>query len=75
MNKLIAKYKKEFQTYCRSAVCIGFNSGKYDIHLIRKTLIKQLGMHLKTGSEYVIKRNNNYQCIPNDRLKFLDIDF
>ena len=74
MNKLIEKYKKEFQTYCRRAVCIGFNSGKlYDINLIRKTLIKQLGMHLKTGNEYVIKRNNNYQCIANDKLKFLDM--
>ena len=54
MNKLIAKYKEEFQTYCRRAVCIGFNSGKYDINLLRKTLIKQLGMHLKNSSKYVI---------------------
>ena len=42
MSKLIATCKEEFQTYCRRAVCIGFNSGKYDINLLRKTLVNQL---------------------------------
>ena len=73
MSKLIAKYKEEFQTYCRQAVCLGFNSGKYDINLLRKPLVKQFGMHLKPGSKYVVKNNDNYQCTVNDRLKPLDL--
>ena len=73
MIKLLRKYKEEFENYCKQAVCIGFNSGKYDINLLRKTLIKHLGLHLKSGHKCVIKRNNNYQCIVNDKLKFLDM--
>ena len=36
MSKLIAKYKAEFDIYCNRVPCIGYNSGKYDINLIRK---------------------------------------
>ena len=34
MIKLIAKYKEEFDLYCRRIVCIGYKSGKYDINLV-----------------------------------------
>ena len=48
-------------------VC-GFNSGKYDLNLIKTELVPKLVGEMKT-----IKKNNNYVCISTPSLKFLDI--
>ncbi|MEW8545912.1 MAG: hypothetical protein AB2693_20510 [Candidatus Thiodiazotropha sp.] len=73
MMKLLRKYREEFEIYCKRIICIGYNSGKYDINLVRSKLPKYLGLHLKGGHKFVIKKNNNYTCIANDKLKFVDI--
>ena len=72
MLKLLKQYKKEFEIYCRRTVCIGFNSGKYDTNLIRTNLAGHLNLD-KSGHNFVIKRNNNYNCIANEKLKLLDM--
>ncbi len=50
---------------------LGFNSGKYDINLIRQFLYRAL-WRTETIS-FVIKKGNSYQCIQTESLKFLDI--
>ena len=73
MIKLLKKYKDEFEVYCRRIVCIGFNSGKYDMNLIRTKLAWYLNLHENKGHNFVIKKNNTYQCIANEKLKLLDM--
>lgn len=34
-QKYAEKLKDEFETYCQQLICIGFNSAKYDINLIK----------------------------------------
>ena len=61
MSKLIAQYKEEFDVYCKQIPCIGYNSGKYDINLVKKKLVKHLGLHLKSGYKFVIKKEQQIQ--------------
>ncbi|XP_071847518.1 uncharacterized protein [Apostichopus japonicus] len=50
---------------------LGFNSGSYDINLIKEFFFPYL---IKNDPiNCVIKRNNNYMCLRTDNLMFLDI--
>lgn len=51
---------------------IGFNSGKYDINLIKHNLFDAL-MQNEQAINFSVKRTNNFMCIATDNLKFLDI--
>lgn len=70
-KKLSKKLKEEFESYCEQMICIGFNSAKYDINLIKSYLVKHL--RLDENGAFVAKRNNVYSCISTNTFKFLDI--
>ena len=61
------------QKYISEFPVIGFNSGKYDLNLVKKKIMKHLNMYEKQSTKFVVKRNNNYICVSNGNLKFLDI--
>ena len=48
---------------------IGFNSGKYDLNMIKRSFVPLL----ISNNAAVIKRQNTYMCLYTDKLKFLDI--
>ena len=48
---------------------IGFNSGKYDLNMIKRSFVPLL----ITNNAAVIKRQNTYMCLYTDKLKFVDI--
>ena len=73
MLSLLQKYKREFDLYCSRLIVAGFNSGKYDLNLIKHKLPKHLGLQTKSSANFVIKKNNNYTCMCNDKLKFIDM--
>ena len=56
MLRLIQRYQSEFQLYCSTLVVIGFNSGKYDLNLIKQKLPKYLDLQTKSGANFVIKK-------------------
>ena len=49
----------------------GFNSGKYDVNLIKKYLLPFLTEN--EPIKYLVKRNNNYMSINTKHLSFLDV--
>ena len=49
----------------------GFNSGKYDVNLIKKYLLPFLTEN--EPIKYLVKRNNNYMSINTEHLSFLDV--
>ena len=56
---------------------IGFNSGKYDLNVIKRFFVPYL-MKPSDDDEidetrFVIKRQNTFMCFSTDKLKFLDI--
>ena len=54
---------------------IGFNSGKYDLNMIKRSFVPLL-IHNNTAERascFVIKRQNNFMCFSTNKLKFVDI--
>ena len=60
---------KEFDSYCRKLIVLGFNSSSYDLNLVKPVLIK----HLLNKINFVIKKANTYLCIKTSTLSFLHI--
>ena len=55
--------------WLRQLPVIGFNSGKYDLNMIKRSFVPLL----ISNNAHVIKRQNTYMCLYTDKLKFLDI--
>ena len=60
---------KEFDSYCRELIVLGFNSSSYDLNLVKPVLIE----NLLNKIDFVIKKANTYLCIKTATLRFLDI--
>ena len=60
---------KEFDSYCRELIVLGFNSSSYDLNLVKPILIKRLLNEI----DFVIKKANTYLCIKTSTLRFLGI--
>ena len=60
---------KQFYRYLRQLPVIGFNSGKYDINLIKPYLLKRV----MDDDLNVIKRGNVFMSLSTSRLRFLDL--
>ena len=70
-QKSLKGVREKLEAYCQQMICLGFNSSKYDMNLIKS----HLAMHLNMDKEscFTVKRNNQYACLSNKTLKFLDI--
>ena len=67
----LLQIKLKYETWMREIPVIGFNSGKYDINMVKPYLIKAL---ITTDPiEFVVKKSNAFVCLKTKRLKFLDI--
>ena len=55
--------------WLRQLPVIGFNSGKYDLNMIKRSFVPLL----ISNNAAVIKRQNTYMCLYTDKLKFLDM--
>ena len=56
---------------------VGFNSGKYDLNVIKRLFVPYLMMPSEDDeideTRFVIKRQNTFRCFSTDKLKFLDM--
>jgi len=57
------------QSYLKELPVVGFNSGKYDLCVIKEQFFKLYYSKI----EFVVKKYNNYVCIKSPTLKFLDM--
>jgi len=71
MLKQLNSLKRKFEKYCSEIPVLGFNSGRYDINLIKSKIIECLHME-KSKNYFVVKKNNRYSCISNAEFRFLD---
>ena len=70
----LKKIYGQFEGYMSQVPVIGFNSAKYDLNLIKRTVAKHLHIHdTKQTGIFVVKKNNAYACIATESLKFLDM--
>ena len=63
--------KMKYDTWMTEIPVIGFNSGNYDINLIKPYLIKVL--LTSDPIEFIVKKSNAFICLKTKRLRFLDI--
>ena len=77
-HALKRKKKSKAQTLCeeldqhvRELPVIGFNSGKYDLNVLKEVLIPHLVHH--QGIQVTIKKNHAYLALKTGALKFIDI--
>ena len=61
--------EKQLQTWLRQLPVIGFNSGKYDLNVVKKFFVPLL-IH---NNAAVIKRQNTFMCFSTTNLTFLDV--
>ena len=69
--KKLGQLKEKFESYCKQMMCLGFNSSKYDMNLVKSHRAKHL--HMEKDNVFTVKQNNQYACLANSTLKFLDI--
>ena len=48
-----------FQSYLKELRVVGFNSGTYDLCLIKEPFLTLLHLNI----EFTVKKNNNYVCV------------
>ena len=70
--KACQKLKEELDSYCHQLPCISFNWSKYDLNLIIKYWAAHLQLH-NSKNLFTFKRINQYACLSNEKIKFLDI--
>ena len=58
-------------SWLRQLPVIGFNSGNYDLNVIKKFYIPY--MVKNNDIQFVIKRQNTFMCFSTPKLKFLDV--
>ena len=69
----ISDIRKKFENYLCQLPVVGFNSGKYDINLIKREIMLFISEKYKDNEIFTIKKNNSYISISTPHLKFLDI--
>ena len=64
--------EKQLQTWLRQLPVIGFNSGHYDLNVVKKFFIPYM-LKGNDKTRFVIKRQNTFMCLSTKNLKFLDV--
>ena len=67
----LERVKIMYDKWIQEIPVIGFNSGKYDINVIKPYLMCTLKG--EDEMQFVVKKNNMFMCLQTTRLKFLDI--
>ena len=71
VHLLAKKYQRAIAEWCDQVPVVGFNSGKYDLNLIKKHFVERLtngGEHVKVG-----RKANRTIFLVNSNYRFLDI--
>ena len=71
-DMLPIKVRDEWNSWYNQVPVFGFNSGSYDIPLIKEYFVKILSDNTKEHV-FVAKKENNYMFLTTEKFKFLDI--
>ena len=68
-NPVLAELINTFNAFLKERIILGFNSGKYDLNVVKLLIIK----HLRPRISFTILKKNDFMCLTTDIFKFLDI--
>ena len=69
------KLQDQLSSWLQQLPVIGFNSGKYDLNMIKRFFVPFVLTPCEDQDEscFVIKRQNTFMCFSTNKLRFLDI--
>ena len=75
------RVQEDWKRWINQVPVVGFNSGKYDLNLVKKYFVEELakaevtplGGALKHPEIFVARKENDYMFLTTDKFKFLDI--
>ena len=67
----LSKLKQRLQTFVRELPIVGFNSGKYDLNVIKRFMYPFL--LASDPISFIVKKNSCHMAIKTEQLIFLDI--
>ena len=73
---LQGEVKKQWKQWVNQVPVIGFNSGKYDIDMVKEYFVKEISYNKEIECNkdvFVAKKENDYMFLITPKVKFLDI--
>ena len=70
------KVKESWREWVNQVPVVGFNSGKYDMNIIKEYFVKRISFDEKKDAHedvFAAKEGNGYMFITTSRFKFLDV--
>ena len=52
---------------------IGFNSGKYDLNMVKEYFVKKISYNKEDEDEFAAKKENDYMFLTTSKFKVLDV--
>ena len=68
-----SKIEEELEHHIRCIPVVGFNSQKYDINIMKGSLMRNIQQIEGKDFNFLIKKTNAMTCIESSRFRFLDI--
>ena len=73
---LQGEVKKQWKQWVNQVPVIGFNSGKYDIDMVKEYFVKEISYNKEAECNkdvFFAKKENDYMFLITPKVKFLDI--
>jgi len=71
-NEVLSLCRK-FVLYCSQLIVLSYNGSRYDIKLIKSSIVKHLELDTRPVDSFIVKRGGNYAAITCSKFKFLDV--
>ena len=73
---LPGEMKKQWRQWVNQVPVIGFNSGKYDLNMVKEYFVKEICYNKEDECNedvFAAKKENNYMFLTTSKFKFLDV--
>ena len=73
---LPGEVQKQWRQWVNKVPVIGFNSGKYDLKMVRAYFVKKIGYNKENECDKDVlaaKKENDYMFLTTPKFKFLDV--
>ena len=65
--------QKQWKQWVNQVPVIGFNSGKYDLNMVKEYFVKEICYNKEDEDVSAAKKENNYMFLTTSKFKFLDV--
>ena len=68
--------KKQWRQFVHQVSVIGFNSGKYDLNMVKEYFVKEISYNKKdecSEDVFTAKKENDYMFLTTSKFKFVDV--